>query len=116
MMELGRIVGEEDVLSGAISAILVCGGLLSWLFTDYPVVGNIAFILSGLICLADASFPFGRQPHMGSMAGGFIGGFAALLVSAAFGFAYILCAVALAIFLLSLIARRAKGKSAGKKT
>jgi hypothetical protein len=115
MMELGRIYSQEDVASGAISGILICGGLLSWMFTDYTWIGNLAFIISGLICLADASFPFGRQPHMGSISGGFIIGFALLLICAAFRLAYILCVVALAAFLLSLISRRAGGKSSGKK-
>jgi hypothetical protein len=115
MMELGRIYSQEDIASGAISGILICGGLLSWMFTDYPWIGNLAFILSGLICFADVSFPFGRQPHMGSIAGGFLIGCALLFICAAFRLGYVLCVVALGVFLISLISRRANAKSSGKK-
>lgn len=114
MTESGRIAAGEDIASGIAGGILVCGGIMSLVFSAFLFAPGFAFLFAGLVCMADAAFPFGRQPHMGSIAGGFITGFGALLAFSAIGLAYWVCAGALIAFLISLLARRARSKNVFK--
>jgi hypothetical protein len=106
MMELGRIAAGEDIASGIVGGILVCGGIMSLVFSAFFFVPSLAFLIAGLVCVADAAFPFGRQPHMGSLIGGFMAGFGMILAFFAMGIAYWVCFCALIVFLLSLLMRR----------
>ncbi len=110
LMDLGEIMNWADALSGFISGVLLMGGIMTFMFTDafFPV--TLTIITSGLICSMDTLCPYGRQPHIFSIIGGFITGFVADILTVPFGLTNWLFLVVFLMFVIK-VGSRVIGKS-----
>jgi hypothetical protein len=82
-MDIEDMAWGYEAISGFLSGILITGGVNVWNIPElFWFITGPLLVIFGLLLLLDDFFPFGRQPHLGGEAGGFIAGFALVIAIA----------------------------------
>jgi hypothetical protein len=105
MMELEEIENWSDAFSGFLCGTLFLGGPLAWIFAGLFFPVSAALSVLGLVTGLDGAFPYGRQPHLFSIVGGFLAGAVALIAVATLGVMLPLLSVAALLSTIRLGAR-----------
>ena len=85
MPDFGKTHRRRDILEGVVSAVLITGALMVWLFTEIVWIMPLVTFIIGIINILDNIFPYGRQTFMYSWVSGLSIGTLLVIISSAFG-------------------------------
>jgi hypothetical protein len=78
----GEIAGTYELAGGLISGCIIACGLLAWTIPGiFWLLASPLVIIFGILLLLDDALPYGRQPHLGSEASGFVAGVVIAILS-----------------------------------
>lgn len=112
MPAFGKTHRRRDILEGMVSAVLITGALMTWLFTDIVWIVPLATFIIGIINALDNIFPYGRQTFMYSWVSGLSIGTLLMIISSAFGmllWIMLVCILYFAFKLAMKLLKRASG-------
>ena len=78
----GKITSNYNIIGGLIAGCIISGGLLSWTIPGvFWLMASPIIIVFGVLLVLDDALPYGRQPHLGSEAGGFMAGIVIVILA-----------------------------------